>query len=139
MGTSGTSVVEQVGLVDEVGHLAMPDLIRALEADTRFRRDSRLGRILHPGKISFREISPTDSLHILIKDDRVSAHVDDISPLIVAADGSSRYSWGRIIAHNVVLAVTDIVRRARHQVGHQRCDLRCKAEWIDDEHEAHCG
>ncbi|MDQ2825636.1 MAG: hypothetical protein M3Y04_01505, partial [Actinomycetota bacterium] len=111
----------------------------ALEADRRFRRDSRLGGILHPGKISFREISPTDSLHILIKDDQVSAHVDEISPLVVASDGSCRYSWSRVLAHSIVLGVADVVRRIRHQVGHQRCNLRCDAQWVDDEDEAHCG
>ncbi|MDQ6728216.1 MAG: hypothetical protein M3066_18955 [Actinomycetota bacterium] len=133
MSTSATSLLEQDG------HVTTPDLIRALEADRRFRRDSRLGAILHPGKISFREVSPTDSLHILIKGDRVSAHVDEVSPLIVGADGTCRYSWGRIIAHNVVLAAADVARRIRHQVGPQRCNLRCEAEWVDEEHEAHCG
>jgi hypothetical protein len=132
MSTSGIALMEQVG------HLTTPDLIRALDADRRYRRDSRLGRVLHPGKISFREISPTDSLHILIKGDRVSAHVDEISPLLVAADGSCRYSWARIVAHNVVLAATEVARRVRGQVGHQRCDLRCEAEWVDDDQEICC-
>lgn len=125
-------------LLEQQARVATPDLIRALEADTRFRRDSRLGGILHPGKISFREVSPTDSLHILVKDNRVSAHVDEISPLVVGVDGTYRYSWGRVIAHNVVLAATDVARRIRHRAGPQRCDLRCGAEWVDDEHQAHC-
>ncbi len=128
-----------ISLLEQEGHVTTPDLIRALAADGRFRRDSRLGGILHPGKISFREISSTDSLHILIKDDRVSAHVDEISPLLVAADGSCRYSWARIVAHNLVLAATEVARRIRGQVRHQRCDLRCGAEWIDDDAEAPCG
>jgi len=133
MGNSALSLLEQEG------HVTTPDLIQALEADRRFRRDSRLGGILHPGKISFREISPTDSLHILIKNDRVSAHVDEISPLVVRADGTCRYSWGRIIAHNVVLAAADVARRIRRQVGRQRCELRCEAQWVDDEDTAHGG
>lgn len=128
-----------IPLPDQAGHVSTPDLIQALEADRRFRRDNRWGGILHPGKISFREISLTDSLHILIKDDRVSAHVDEISPLVVAPDGSCRYSWSRILAHSIVLGVADVARRIRHQLGPQRCNLRCEAQWVDEEDEAHCG
>ena len=64
------------------------DLVRALEANDRFRRDTGLGGIFHPGKISYREISPTNSLHIVIDRDLVSAHVARISPLILRRDGS---------------------------------------------------
>jgi hypothetical protein len=108
------------------------DLIRALEADERFRRDTLLGGVFHPGRICFREISPTDSLHVVIRGDRVSAHVDEISPLVIRPDGSHRYVWGRVMAHNLLVLLGDVARRVRGHEDRQRCDLRCRAEWVDD-------
>jgi hypothetical protein len=109
------------------------DLLKALEASGRFRRDSVLGGAFHPGKISYREISPTDSLHILIDGSKVSAHVDDVSPLRVRPDGSSRYAWGRVIAHNVLVVISDAGRRLRGLHGVQRCNLNCEVEWYDED------
>lgn len=108
------------------------DLLTALEADRRFRRDSLLGGMLHPGKISYREVSPTDSLHILIDGNKVSAHVDDVSPLRVRPDGTTRYAWGRVVAHNLLVLISDAARRLRGQRGLQRCLLHCEVEWYDD-------
>src|SRR5882757_9959657 len=83
--------------IDVAGHDGGAcDMERALDADERFRRDTALGRIYHPGRISFREISPTDSLHVVIRGDKVSAHVDEVSPLVIRPDGSTRYAWGRV-------------------------------------------
>lgn len=113
--------------------VARCDLLKALEANRRFRRDSVLGGIFHPGKISYRELSPTDSLHILIDGEGVSAHVDDVSPLRLRPDGSSRYAWGRVVAHNLLVVMGDAARRLRGVHGAQRCDLRCEVEWIDDD------
>lgn len=109
------------------------ELLKSLEANPDFRRDSLLGGIFHPGKISYRETSPTDSMHILIDGDRVSAHIDEVSPLRVLPDGSSRYAWGRVLAHNVLVVLADAARRLRGLNGQQRCDLRCQTEWFDDE------
>ncbi|MGI8984601.1 MAG: hypothetical protein ACR2HM_08745 [Acidimicrobiales bacterium] len=109
------------------------DLIGALDANSSFRRDSFWGGILHPGRISYRETSPTDSLHILIDEaGNVSAHIDDISPLRLRADGSTRYAWGRVLAHNVLVVVEDGARRLRGMRGVQRCNLHCDVEWYDD-------
>jgi hypothetical protein len=109
------------------------ELIKALEADPSFRRDSVLGGIFHLGKVSYRETSPTDSVHIVIAGDRVSAHIDEVSPLRVRPDGTSRYAWGRVLAHNVLVVLGDAARRLRGQNGTQRCDLRCGVEWVDDD------
>ena len=109
------------------------DLVKALDADPRFRRDSVLGGIFHPGKASYREISPTASLHVVIDGDRISAHVDDVSPLVVRPDGSSGYHWGRVLAHNVLVMAADVGRRARGLAGAQRCNLSCRVEWVDDD------
>jgi hypothetical protein len=108
------------------------DLLTALEKDPRFRRDSLLGGIFHLGRVSYREISPTDSLHVVIVGDRVSAHVDEVSPLVVRSDGTTRYAWGRVVAHNLAVLVADVRRRVRGLHGRQRCDLRCEAQVVDD-------
>ena len=112
------------------------ELMKALEADPSFRRDSVLGGIFHLGKVSYRETSATNSVHIVIAGDRVSAHIDEVSPLRVRPDGSSRYAWGRVLAHNVLVVIGDTARRLRGQRGTQRCDLRCGVEWVDDDVEA---
>ena len=117
----------------DLDNIATCDLLKALEANPRFRRDSLLGGIFHLGRISYREVSPTDSLHIVIAGEQVSAHVDEISPLRLQADGSSRYAWGRVLAHNLLVLIGDAARRVRGQHGVQRCDLHCKAEWVDDD------
>ena len=119
-----------------VGKVARCDLLKALEDNPGFRRDSVLGGIFHLGKISYRDISPTDSLHIIITGDKVSAHVDEISPLRLRSDGSSRYAWGRVLAHNLLVVIGDAARRLRGQHGLQRCNLHCQAEWFDDPDEA---
>ncbi|HEX2047080.1 MAG TPA: hypothetical protein VHF27_04900 [Acidimicrobiales bacterium] len=108
------------------------DLLTALERNPRFHRDSLLGGIFHVGRISYREISPTDSMHIVIRGDRVSAHVDDVSPLVVRPDGSTRYAWGRVLAHNLAVLIADVSRRVRGLHGRQRCHLRCEAEVLED-------
>jgi HAD superfamily hydrolase (TIGR01490 family) len=78
-------------------------LIADLESTGRFHRDSRLGAVFHPGKVSLREVSPTNSLHITLGDDnRASAHVDRHSPLTASRRGNRiRYSPARIAVHNV--------------------------------------
>ena len=108
-------------------------LVRALEASDRFRRDTRLGGILHCGKISFREKTSTGSLHVIIDGNRISAHVDEISPLLVADDGSVRYSLTRVLAHNLAVARADLVRLLRGRFGRVRCNMACEAVWVDDD------
>ena len=120
----------------DLDSIATCDLLKALESNPRFRRDSFLGGIFHLGRISFREVSPTDSLHIVISGEKVSAHVDEISPLRLRADGSIRYAWGRVLAHNLLMVIGDAARRLRRQHGAQRCDLHCRTEWVDDDTEA---
>lgn len=122
-----------VPTAEQLGAVAPCDLIKALEANGRFRRDSVLGGIFHPGKLSYREISPTDSLHILIHGAKVSAHVDEISPLRLRADGSSTYAWGHVLAHNVLVVIGDAARRLRGLNGAQRCNLHCEVEWFDED------
>ncbi len=117
---------------DDDGNVATCDLINALEASPRYRRDSLLGGMFHLGYVSYRELAPVDSVHILIRGDRVSAHVDDVSPLVQRPDGTTRYAWGRVLAHNLAVVVTDVGRRIRGQHGLQRCNLRCDVKVEDD-------
>lgn len=124
----------EVPVTGPEGEGARCDMIQALKVNSSFRRDSFWGGILHPGKVSYREVSATDSLHILI--DRagdVSAHVDDVSPLRRRPDGSCRYAWGRVLAHNLLVVIEDAARRLRGVHGVQRCTLHCDVEWYDDE------
>lgn len=108
-------------------------LIRSLEASERFRRDGRLGGIFHPGRVSYRELSPRDSLHIIVDGNRVSAHVDEVCPLRRGRGGVVRYSWLRVVAHNLSGAVADIGRRLHGVHGEQRCNLGCEVVWVDDQ------
>jgi len=112
---------------------AATSLIQALEASDRFRRDGRLGRIFHPGKVSYREISPSNSLHVLLSGGRISAHLDDISPLRCNPDGSAHYSWLPVIRHNAAGLVAELGRRLHGVHGQQRCNLVCETVWVDDE------
>jgi hypothetical protein len=108
-------------------------LIRALDSSERFQRDTRLGGIFHPGKVSYRETSRTNSLHILIHGNQVSAHVDEVSPLKCNPDGSARYAWGPVVVHNLAGLLADLGRRIRGRHGEQRCGLECELVWVDDE------
>ncbi len=128
----GNTVVS--GGSEDLSPAERPVLIGSLEASDRFHRDTGLGKIFHPGKISFREVSEVDSLHILIDGNRISAHVDDISPLRRRPDGSIGYSLFRVLAHNLSGFCADVVRFVRGQSGEQRCNLECEVVWVDDDH-----
>ena len=109
-------------------------LVRALDSSGRFQRDSRLGGILHRGKVSCREVSPTDSLHVIVDGNHVSAHVDPISPLSAAGGGgpSPTYPLSRVLAHNLAGLAGDLSRRLGGVHSHQRCNLDCEVVWVDD-------
>jgi len=103
-------------------------LLRHLVASGRFHQDSGFGRIFHPGKASFRENLPTDSLHLLVQGNRLAAHVDRVSPLGIRPERPSRYSLRRATAHNVAGALEDAVRLLRGRQGDHRSRLDC--EWL---------
>ena len=103
-------------------------LFHELEASRRFHRDTGIGRIFHPGAVSFRENVRSNSLHITIVDDRVSAHVDRVSPLGLRPERTSRYALGRVALHNVSGMATDLARLVRGRQGDHRCELDC--EWV---------
>jgi NRPS condensation-like uncharacterized protein len=107
---------------------------RRLATSGRFHRDSGFGRIYHPGSLSLRENSPTDSLHVVIHGDHISAHVDRVSPLGARPDEPTRYSVTRAAAHNVVGAAQDVVRLLRGRKGDHRSHLDCAWTWEGHEH-----
>lgn len=112
-----------------------PGLFQTLEASGRFRRDTRLGGILHRGKISLREVSANDSLHVIVDGNRISAHIDQVCPLDVAAEDRTRYSFTRVMAHNLSDVANGIARRLRGIHRHHHCHLECEVVWVDDEGE----
>jgi hypothetical protein len=105
-------------------------LLQHLDNSGRFHRDSRLGRLYHRGQLSLRENVEADSLHISIEDNRLKAHVDRESPLTTDAEGSSRYSVRRALAHNAAGMAQDLVWLLRGRQGDHRCELNC--EWVPE-------
>lgn len=106
------------------------DLFRHLETTHRFHRDSGFGRIFHPSSVSLRENLPNDSLHIVVNENHVAAHVDLVSPLGIRPEGPSRYSMRRAVAHNLSGAAQDFVELLRGRQGDHRSELDC--EWLSD-------
>jgi len=118
---AGYTPVKEPTIADPVA------FFRRLASSGHFHRDSGLGRIYHPGSTSLRENSRTDSLHVVINDDHISAHVDRVSPM-----GTGRYSVSRAALHNVVGAAQDVVRLLRGRKGDHRSRLDC--QWVWDGH-----
>lgn len=110
-------------------------LVKALEENDRFRRDGFLSGMFHPGRISFRELSPQDSLHITIDDGLVSAHVDEVCPIRCHPGTVAKYTWGLVLAHNFAGIRADVKRRVRGLHGQQRCNLGCEVVWVDGEND----
>ena len=105
-------------------------LLAHLDATGHFHRDSRAGRIYHPGMVSLRENVPTDSLHVSVDDNRLKAHVDHASPLVESERGS-RYSVPRALVHNLRGMVNDALSIVRGRQGDHACELDC--QWVGEE------
>lgn len=99
-----------------------------LVATGRFCRDTPAGGVLHRGRVSLREISDGDSLHLCVDGhDRVSVHVDRFSPVAGAhPDGTCRYSVGAVAAHVVAHLSAQLRRLVRGGRGQHRCRLECE-------------
>ena len=108
-----------------------PALFAGLE-DGRFRRDTRWGGILHRGSVSLREARATDALHVAVKGERVTVHVDRFSPLALEpGDRRRRYAPLRVAVH-----VASLAGDALHLLlGHhpERCELSCEVVEVDDD------
>jgi NRPS condensation-like uncharacterized protein len=109
-------------------------LLRHLDVSGRFHRDGSFGRIFHRGMVSLRENVATDSLHVSVDGNRVTAHVDGISPLALDAQTRSPYSARRAAQHNLAGMAGDLVWLARGRQGDHSCELDCEWESHDGEH-----
>ncbi len=105
-------------------------LLHHLHVSGRFHRDGPFGRVFHRGTVSLRENVPTDSLHVSVDGNHVSAHVDGVSPL-TDGPGRSRYSLRRALLHNVAGMAHDAIWLLRGREGDHSCRLDC--EWVTDE------
>jgi hypothetical protein len=103
-------------------------LLHHLDVSGRFHRDSPLGRVFHRGMVSLRENVATDSLHISVEGNRVTAHIDEVSPLDVESHSPSGYSVRRAVVHNLAGMAADLVSLLRGRQGDHRSALDC--EWV---------
>lgn len=120
----------QSRLEDRAGEDGPLRLLARLEASGRFHRDSGLGRIFHPGRLSLRERRPSDSLHVVVHGDHIAAHVDRLSPLGTTSSPSP-YSFRRAAGHNLAGMIHDLGRLVRGRQGDHRCALDCQWVWDD--------
>lgn len=102
-------------------------LLAHLDLSGHFHRDGRIGRVFHRGMVSLRENVERDSLHVSIDGNRVSAHVDEASPLDLGSERSSGYSIRRTLVHNLAGMAQDVMSLLRGRQGDHRCVLHC--EW----------
>jgi NRPS condensation-like uncharacterized protein len=105
-------------------------LLRHLDESGHFHRDGPLGRVFHRGMVSLRENVETDSLHISVDGNHLSAHVDVVSPMAADGDGPSRYSVRQAAMHNVHGMAQDVIWLVRGRQGDHSCVLDC--EWVSD-------
>lgn len=108
--------------------------LRDLDTSGRFHRDNAVGRVFHPGAISYREGTAENSLHIVWERGRILAHVDRYSPIRYTREGAARYAFWRVAVHNVAGAVTDLMALPRGgQHSGDRCPTAGERIEVDDE------
>jgi tetratricopeptide (TPR) repeat protein len=75
--------------------------LQDLLATGRFCRDTPGGGLLHPGKVSVREIATGAGLHLCLdENNRIYVHVDSVCPAAgLTPDGTCRYDHVRSLAH----------------------------------------
>jgi len=107
------------------------DLAQALESTGRYRRDTRLGGILHGRKTSLREVAPEDSVHLVMHGNRLHAHVDRYSPLNCEGHRRWQYSLPAVVVHNLADVVADGFRAL---IGRRRdnCEFSCERVWVEE-------
>ena len=128
------SPAEEAKAVDAAHEPSIRDpvaLLHHLDVSGHFHRDGPVGRLYHVGQVSLRENEPNDSLHVAVDGNRMSAHVDKVSPLKSDARGRSRYSMTRAVLHNVAGAAHDAITLLRGRQGDHLCRLDC--EWLTDD------
>ncbi len=86
----------------------------------RFGLDGRMGRMLHPKRISLREVCTSGGLHLLFKPgNRVEIHIDSVCPVVATKpSGGSRYHAARVAAHIRHDVLPLLVPRRRERTSH---------------------
>lgn len=104
-------------------------LFRDLEARGELHRDTGIGRIYHPGALSYREAVSENALHVIVRGDHVSAHIDRVSPIEFPEKGQAHYSIWRTAVHNLAGMAEGTMRA----LGARRPNSRCEpaGEWIE--------
>lgn len=111
-------------------------IIEHLQATGRFCRDTLAGGILHWGERSFRETTHEDSLHLTVSGNRLTAHIDRLSPLRYEhSSWVARYSLTRAVAHMLVHARDALLRLLTGRSGHHRLELVCERRRVLEEGE----
>lgn len=105
------------------------EALRDLEARGVLCRDRGVGRVFHPGAVSYRETVRENALHVIVEGNRVSAHIDWVSPVAFTTDGTARYSVRRVAAHNLAGMAEDVLRVLGGRRPNNRCDP--VGEWVD--------
>ncbi|MEJ7666324.1 MAG: hypothetical protein WKG07_45825 [Hymenobacter sp.] len=115
--------------------LAPRDLLQALrgqlpvsDATASWRGIFHLGRNVVPGDDSAHQ----QPAHRHRTATRCRPMWTSVSPLRLRADGTTRYAWGRVVAHNLLAVCADAARRLRRQRAPSAADLHCQVEWFDD-------
>lgn len=108
-------------------------LFRDLEARGQLRRDTGIGRIYHPGAVSYREAVAENALHVIVRGDHVAAHIDRVSPIEFPKERPARYSIWRTAVHNLAGMAEGTVRA----LGARRLKSRCgpAGEWVEVDHD----
>lgn len=104
-------------------------LFRDLEARGELRRDTVIGRIYHPGAVSYREAVPENALHVIVRGDHVLAHIDRVSPIESPKRGQARYSIWRTAVHNLAGMAEGTMRALGARRLKSRCEPAC--EWVE--------
>lgn len=106
-------------------------LFRDLEASGVLRRDTGIGRIYHPGAVSYRETTAEDALHVIVRGDRISAHIDRVSPVRLDQEGAARYSLWRTVLHNLAGMAEDGLRALGGRRPNHGCEPACEWAGVD--------
>lgn len=102
-------------------------LLDHLRGTGRFCRDTVLGGMLHWGEVSLRETSHENSLHVTLSGNRLTAHIDRLSPLVHEhSSWIARYSVTRSVAHTLAHLLDAAGRLLHGRGGEHRLDLTCE-------------
>ena len=106
-------------------------LVDALERSGDFCRDTRVGGVLHPGRLSYRQINRTPGLHITLEPkDRLTAHLDLAAPATGhASDGRCVYRRSRAVKHVLIDVLPLVATRGTHYEPPFQSEIPRRESW----------